>query len=318
MEHQQNEGTAIRLQLMSSARKRIARAAKRFMPFGFGRGEDDDADQISDRTVRRFERLAGVADEFFRYVRFGGRPRSLMVCTFKVPMEPLLAGNTLEFSFRNGSKEALLLLHPCDVDRKEILLFLSYEDTSTWEKNLLHSVMFRLHEGTDILDIVMSSLEFLPPQFGVACATTREFARELLTQETSYSINPSSLSVWCIHASRRCNHNSTDNASAVTSGKQQLQFPIIRVDTIYFTLPPNGASQTPADDDMPLRLVCHVAPHLVPKSYSDHYDQIELEGAHARKGSSWCPRSSTYMLVQQELSVPPPTLQQLYRLENSD
>jgi hypothetical protein len=99
----------------------------------FGRGEEDDMDhQISDATVRRFERLAGVADEFFRYVRFGGRPRSLiMVSSFKVPTEPLLAGKTLEFSLKNGSKEALLLLHPWDGNRKEILLFLSYEATRT-------------------------------------------------------------------------------------------------------------------------------------------------------------------------------------------
>jgi hypothetical protein len=42
MEHQRSEGAATRLQLISSARRRIARAAKRFMPFG--RGEEDDMD----------------------------------------------------------------------------------------------------------------------------------------------------------------------------------------------------------------------------------------------------------------------------------
>jgi hypothetical protein len=214
MERRQNEGTTIRRQAISSASKRIARAAKRFMPFGFGRGEDDDADRISDATVRRFERLAGVADEFFRYVRFGGRPRSLiMVSSFKVPMQPLLAGKTLEFSLRNGRncKDALLLLHPWDRDGdagspKEILLFLSYEDNTTWEKNLKLSVMFQLHEGTDILDIVMSSLELLPPQFGAACVTAREFARESLTPETSHSINPSSISLWCIRTEKQKPH----------------------------------------------------------------------------------------------------------------
>jgi hypothetical protein len=301
------------------------------VPFGFGGGEDDDADRISDATVGRFERLAGVADEFFRYVRFGGRPRSLiMVSSFKVPTQPLLAGKTLEFSLRNGRncKDALLLLHPWDRDGdagspKEILLFLSYEDNTTWEKNLKLSVMFQLHEGTDILDIVMSSLELLPPQFGAACVTAREFARESLTQETSYSINPSSISLWCIRTARICNHGSTDKESAATGGRpSQLPLPIIRVDAIYFTLPPNAP-----DDNLPLRLVCHVAPHLVPNCYSDHYDQIELETLQellpkvsnegGRKGNWWCPPASTYFLVEPEVSVPPPTLQQLYLLENS-
>jgi hypothetical protein len=305
------------------------------MPFGSGCGEDDDEDQISDATVRRFERLAGVADEFFRYVQFGGRPRNLIIASsFKVPTKPLLAGKTLEYSLRNGSKEALLLLHPFDGGdaggRKEIFLFLSYEDTSTWQNNFILYVMFRLVEHIDIFDIVMSSLELLPPQFGAACATTREFARELLMQEKSYSINPSSMSMWCIHASRTCINDTTDKPIAATSGKPQLPFPIIRVDAGYFTLPPNGPSHAPAEDNLPLRLVCHVGPHLVPKSFSEHYDQIELEtlqellpkvkneGEHGRKGNWWCPHTSTYLLVEPQFSMPPPTLRQMYLLENTE
>uniref|UniRef100_A0ACD5XBM6 Uncharacterized protein n=1 Tax=Avena sativa TaxID=4498 RepID=A0ACD5XBM6_AVESA len=336
-ERQRDEGTAS-LQAISTARKRIARAARRFVPFGFGRGEGegDDADEISDSTVRRFERLAGVTDEFFRYVQLGGRPRSLtMASSFKVPRGALLAGKTLEYSLRNGSKEALLLLHP--FGGGEMFLFLSYEDTSSWQKNFILSVMFRLHDDhtVDILDIVMSSLELLPPQFGAACVTTREFARELLTQETSYSISPSSMSMWCIHVSRRCYHNSVDDkpsaaAAATSAAKPQLPSSITRVDAGFFTLPPNGPSHTSADDDLPIRLVCHVDPHLAPKSYSEHYHQIELEtlqellpkvteeGAHAREGNWWCPHTSTYLFVEPLSSVPPPTLQQMYLLENSE
>lgn len=336
-EGRRNEGADARLQATFSARKRIARAARRFVPFGrgAGRGDDDDADTITDETVRRFERLAGVADEFFRYVRFGGRPRSLTAYSFRVPTEPLLAGKTLEFSLGNGSKEALLLLHPRDsadgVARKEILLFLSYDDTTTWEKNLKLSMVFQLFDNTDILDIIMSSLELLPPQFGAACVTTREFARELLAQETSYSIDPSSMSMWSIYASTRCNRNSTEQGSAATSGRPRIPSPISRVDAIYITPPPNNSSDAPVgDDDLPLRLTCHVAPHLVPARYSKHYSQIELEtlqellpkaedeGALERKGNWWCPRSSTFLLVEPEFMVPPPTLQQFYLMENPE
>ncbi|EMS54040.1 hypothetical protein TRIUR3_20991 [Triticum urartu] len=162
--------------------KRVTRAAARFLPFR--RGKDDDGDP-GEATVRRFERLAHVADEFFRYVQLGGRPKSLTV-SMEVPAEPLLAGKTLEFSLRNGSRDALLLLHPCD-GNGEVVLFLSCDDSAAWEKNVKLCVVFQLLERTDILDIVMSSLQLLPPQFGAACATAREFVREARAQETSYA-----------------------------------------------------------------------------------------------------------------------------------
>jgi hypothetical protein len=68
----------------------------------------------------------------------------------------------------------------------------------------------------------------------------------------------------------------------------------------------------------------------VPKSFSEHYDQIELEtlqellpkvkneGEHGRKGNWWCPHTSTYLLVEPQFSMPPPTLRQMYLLENTE
>lgn len=256
-----------------------------------------------------------------------------MVSSFNVPTEPLLGGKPLEFSLRDGSKEALLLLHPCDADgRKEILLFLSYEDTSTWDKNLKLSMVFQLLEHTDILDTIMSSLDLLPPRIDAVRPITREFARELLTREKSYSpADPSSMSMWCIHTARRCNYSSTmdkGRSAAATSGRPQLPLRIIRVDVVCFTLLPFGSSDTPPDGDLPLRLVCHIAPDLVPETYSEDYNQIEPqtlqellpkaanEGEPACKGNWWCPGSSTYLSLEPEISVAPPTLQQLYLMEN--
>ncbi|CAM0879691.1 unnamed protein product [Alopecurus aequalis] len=336
MERRRNEATTTRLQ---AVHRRVARAAKRFMPFGSCPSEEDDAEQISHATVRRFERLAGVGDEFFRYVQFGGRPRSLItVSSFSVPSEPLLAGKTLEFSLSYGSKQAILLLHPWDRDGdagnpKEILLFLSYEDNTTWDKNLKLYVVFQLLEHADILDIVMSSLEsILPPQLRHARVTTREFTKELLTRGTSYSVNPSSLSTWCIHAARRCKIISTGKGRSVAaSDRTQLCLPIIRVHAICFTLLPKGLSHTTPDDDLPVKLRCHIAPDLVPeKHYSEHYSQIEPEtmqdlflkarngGEPACKGNWWCPRTSTYLSVEPKFSTAPPTLQQLYLMESSE
>jgi hypothetical protein len=121
-------------------------------------------------------------------------------------------------------------------------LLRGYEDASTWEKNLKLSVVFQLLDHTDILDIVMSSMEsILPLQLGSARETIKEFTRELLTHEKRYSIHLSSLSLWCIQTARSCTHNSTDKGpSAATSGRPQLPLPIIRVDALCFTLLPKG------------------------------------------------------------------------------
>jgi hypothetical protein len=142
-------------------RKHITRAATRFLPFR--RVKDEGGP--TDATVRRFERLANFSDELFRYVQFGGRPWSMMV-SFKVPMESLLAGKTLEFSIRMGTRDAILMLHPCQGEAsglKEIALFLSYDDTAVWEKTVKLIVAFQLLENIDILDIFMSALQLLPP-----------------------------------------------------------------------------------------------------------------------------------------------------------
>ncbi|KAM0843228.1 hypothetical protein ACQ4PT_057862 [Festuca glaucescens] len=324
-ERRQNEGAAMQA---ASVRKRITRAAMRFLPFRRGKDEDDP----SDATVRRFERLAHVADEFFRYVQSGGRPRSLMV-SFKVPVEPLLAGKTLEFSHRMGTRDTILWLHPCDGEAggpKEIVLFLSYDDTALWEKNVKLFVVFQLLENIDILDIVMSALQLLPPQFVAACVSTRDLVKEVLPpQETSY-FDASSVPRRCASMAWRCHRDSTDRGCAASDG-MRLPLPIVRVDAVYFAMPQKDSSDTSASDGLPLRLACHITPYLVPERYSEHYEQIgqetlqELElfpeataqGTLACTGNWWCPRASTFLSVEPELSVQPPKLEQLFLMENS-
>ncbi|KAM0850002.1 hypothetical protein ACQ4PT_053367 [Festuca glaucescens] len=149
---------------------------------------------------------------------------------------------------------------------KEIFLFLSYDDTAAWGKNIKLYVVFQLLENTDILDIVMSSLQLLPPQFGAACVTTRDFIREVLpTQETSYSSASSALTE-CVSSAWRCRRNSMDNGCAATIGRPRLPLPIIRVDAVHFTiLPHKDLSNTPTTDDLPFKLVCHITLHLMPE-----------------------------------------------------
>uniref|UniRef100_A0ACD5YIT1 Uncharacterized protein n=1 Tax=Avena sativa TaxID=4498 RepID=A0ACD5YIT1_AVESA len=332
-ERRRNEGAA---RQNASVRKRITRAATRFLPFRRGGKEEDDPSP-SEATVRRFERLATVADEFFRYVQLGGRPRSVKMVSFRVPMEPLLAGKTLEFSLRMGSRDAILVLHPCDGGEaggpKEIALFLSVDDTAVWEKNVKLFVVFQLLENIDILDTVMSALQLLPPQFGAARVTTRELVREVLpTLETSYS-SASPVSMRCISTAWNCHRNSMDNGcGAAGSGRPRLPLPIIRVDAVYFTdtMPHKDSSDIPATaGGLRLRLACHITPHLMPQRYSEQYEQIgqetlqELElmpqgtPTSACRGNWRCPGTSTFLAVDPEPSVPPPKLEQLFLIENS-
>jgi hypothetical protein len=55
----------VRANMSNSFPRRMARVAKRFMPFSSGSTPDDD--DLTDSTVKRFER---IADDFFRSVRF--------------------------------------------------------------------------------------------------------------------------------------------------------------------------------------------------------------------------------------------------------
>lgn len=324
-ERQRSEGIASK---ETPVRTRVARAAARFLPFR--RGKDGGGDP-SDATVRRFERLAQVADEFFRYVQLGGRPKSLTV-SLEDPTESLLAGKTLEFSLRSGSRDALLLLHPRDGDgdgNREVVLFLSCDDSDEWEKNVKLCVVFHLLERADILGVVMSSLHLLPPQFGAACATARGFVGEVQAQEASYS-NASSMSMRCVSSAWRCHRNSISTTDAGRAATDGMPWPIVRVGAVCFAMPQIDSAGAPADQNLPLKLACHVTPHLVPERYSGNYRQIgtealqELSPKAADEGASgcrreaawWCPGSSTYLSVEPEFSVPPPTLQQLFLVES--
>lgn len=156
----------------------------------------------------------------------------------------------------------------------------------------------------------------------------------MLLQETGYS-NPSVISVWCGVTAWKCHRSSIEPSTdkGCSNGKLQLPLPIIRIGAVCYTLPVNNAS-TPANISLPLKLMCHIAPHLTPNKYSDNYEQIEPQrlqellpkvtnasfdnGVFVCKGNWWCPHSCTYMSVEPQLSVPPPTLKQLYAMETSN
>jgi hypothetical protein len=191
-------------------------------------------------------------------------------------------------------------------------------------------VVFQLLENIDILDIIMSALQLLPPQFVAACVTTRDLVKEVLPpQETSY-FEASSVPRRCASMAWWCHRDSTDRRCPAGDG-MRLPLPIVRVDAVYFAMPQKDSSDTSASDGLPLRLVCHITPYLVPERYSENYEQIgqerlqELElfpevtaqGTPACTGNWWCPRASTFLSVEPELSVPPPKLEQLFLMENS-
>ncbi|KAM0826222.1 hypothetical protein ACQ4PT_069024 [Festuca glaucescens] len=67
-----------RSNMSNSFPRRMARVAKRFVPFSRGSTRDAD-DDLTDSTVRRFERIADGAYDFFQFVRCGGGRLRIMM-----------------------------------------------------------------------------------------------------------------------------------------------------------------------------------------------------------------------------------------------
>jgi hypothetical protein len=92
----------------------MARAAMRFMPFASGSnlGDDDDEDDLTDSTVRRFERIADGADELLEFVRRSGTcgPRMLIVLLSFAWW--LAAGETTELSLMIDGGTAVMVILP--------------------------------------------------------------------------------------------------------------------------------------------------------------------------------------------------------------
>ncbi|KAM0826221.1 hypothetical protein ACQ4PT_069023 [Festuca glaucescens] len=171
--HRRNNTT---LERRNSFPRRMAQAARRFVPFSRGTDHPGDVD-LTDSTVRQFERIADGADDFFRFVRCGGRPKILMfVPSFA---RSLSAGETMELSLRMEGGTAVMLLQPWWFEiggvggGKQVTAFMSmsYEHDLAWERNFKVMAGFRMSKAVDVMRVAANCVVLLPPQFGASCVT---------------------------------------------------------------------------------------------------------------------------------------------------
>uniref|UniRef100_M8B6E3 Rx N-terminal domain-containing protein n=1 Tax=Aegilops tauschii TaxID=37682 RepID=M8B6E3_AEGTA len=186
--NKRNTGTLEELGMArsSSFPRRVARAAKRFMPFSRGTAPGDD---LTDSAVRRFERIADGADGFFELVRCGGRPKTLMFLPSFA--RSLASGEAAELSLRMEGGTALR--GGDGTTAAAACLWMSYEHDVAWEKNFKMMAAFRVSESLDTTRVAASCVELLPPQFGAA----REAMKDLLAEMAVHGRNspaPSAIS----------------------------------------------------------------------------------------------------------------------------
>lgn len=168
----------------SSFPKRIAHATKSFISSFISRSNDESSS--SSVNVRRFERFADGANEFLKFVEFGGTPRQYMF--FNPLIGHLLTGKTLSYQALQGSKFYYLGIRPMSfADRGvEAMVGFVLQDFKAPAKSFSLGFMLRLSESTDIFGIVIKCMQSVTPHFKFAAEDIRRELIELPTQDFSW------------------------------------------------------------------------------------------------------------------------------------
>ncbi|CAL5050901.1 unnamed protein product [Urochloa decumbens] len=168
----------------SAFAKRIAHATKSFIISGFSHNDNE----LSRRTVQRFEWFADGASEFLRFVELGGTPHRHM--PFNSIIRQLFAGKELQHNFFRGNERPSILLwlvpfitaeHGVEVCLKFIQKY-----GNAPENNIFLGVMLQISESTDIIGIIVMCLQLFPPHFQCMVETIRKELTRLNTQDFSW------------------------------------------------------------------------------------------------------------------------------------
>ncbi|CAN6342310.1 unnamed protein product [Urochloa humidicola] len=307
----------------------LIQAAKRFV-HPFGRKEHE----LSDNTVRRFERLADGAANFFRLVQSSDvhPERSVFLPSLT---RSLLGGDSLEFIIQRESGDDHIMLWPWldpDTERGLVAWLCVAREEVLLRKIFKLCVLFRISEASNILAIAMSSLEHLPAQFDSASAAIRRLLIKAIEQSSQRS-NFSERSIWC---SQRIQSYHLNDCESSTGDKHRdrgtaiLSLPqsVLRITSYCYASPYRK-------DGLPIKLEYHVSPHLLPEKHSNQFERVEqgdirkllpkvTDGFYDDerqdflhyKRQIWCPQSSTYCSVAPAISQPL-TMAQAYLMECS-
>ncbi|KAM0921996.1 hypothetical protein ACQ4PT_006470 [Festuca glaucescens] len=320
--------------------RRMAQVARRFVPFSRGTDTDHPGDDnLTDSTVRRFERIANGADDFFQFVRCGGgRPRTLMFLPSLA--RSLAAGEATELSLRMEGGTAVMLLQPWWLELEggtnaAACLWISYEHDVAWEKNFKMIAAFRTSEAVDVMRVATDCVDLLQqaragtwpgfcrlgpvlqPQFGAASAAMREVVAEMAFHGSS----PSTAAVYvsfvrAIQDTHRFGFQPVTRCGGgfASGGNSGLPEEILMVCAHSYVR--NSSS---GGGGLPLELVWHRSPLYLPKKLSEQHEHVELlpgmadgfeaAGALDRGRQWWCPRSSTRLSIV-PVSSPPKSVVQ--------
>ncbi|TVU42811.1 hypothetical protein EJB05_09234, partial [Eragrostis curvula] len=159
--------------------KRIAHATKSFFFSIFSIRNNE----LTSSIVKRFEWFAAGANEFVRFVEFGGTPRHV---PFDSLVKNLSAGMELHLKFVNGNKCPLfeLWLVPNNTAEHGIVASLIFvqKDGNRPKGTIFFSVFIQLSETTDIVGISIKCLNLFAPHLKCEVENIRKELTQLHTQ----------------------------------------------------------------------------------------------------------------------------------------
>ncbi|CAM0145196.1 unnamed protein product [Urochloa decumbens] len=178
--------------------KRIARATKSYL-LTMGK------DEMSCSNVGRFRWFADCANRFVRDVESGC---SLRHHTFSNPLvRHLLQGKTLKHEMEQGGKFRYFHLWPICFEERgvEAQVHYSYVDHETSEKSFGTTLLLRLSESTDIIEIAIKCLHSLRSLFNLAVEmATGELTLLASLHDMSQSYDPPMVGLQELHT--ECTH----------------------------------------------------------------------------------------------------------------
>jgi hypothetical protein len=295
--------------------RRMARVARRFVPFSRGADHPGD-DLLTDSTVKRLERIADGAGDFFQLVRCGGgRPRTLMFPPSFA--RSLAAGEVTELSIRMEGGTAVMLLQPWWLELRggtgaAACLWMSYEHDLAWERNFKMIAAFRMSKSVDVTKVATDCVDLLPPQFGAARVAMRELVAEMAFHgRSSPSTSAGYVSfVRYIQNSHRYGFQPATRRGGESAGSGDSGLPEEILMVCAHSYVRNSSS---GGGGLPLELIWHRSPLYLPKKLSEQHECVELLPGMAdaidRGRQWWCPRSSTRLSIVPVSSPPKSVLQ---------
>lgn len=165
--------------------KRIAHATKSFISSIIGSDSDESSNGSGD-VVRRFEWFADGANEFLKFIEFGGTPRKYMF--FNPLIGHLLSGKSMRYRGVQGSKLYYLGIRPMSfADRGvEAMVAFVFQDFKEPTKGFCLGFMLRLSESTDIFGVIIKSMESVTPHCKFASEGVKRGLIQLPTQDFSW------------------------------------------------------------------------------------------------------------------------------------